>query len=134
MIRRARPGFSLVEILVAMALTLAVFAITLPFVRAQTRALGVSAGRLDADQLARYAQRAVDHDLRLASAVPGQPLLVLAGPMAIAFNANLLAVDTSDPGARDINAAAPTTLTDSWRLADAATLPNTARNYPTQDY
>ncbi|MDH5234807.1 MAG: fibronectin type III domain-containing protein, partial [Gemmatimonadota bacterium] len=42
--------------------------------------------------------------------------------------------DTSDPGARDINAAAPTTLTDSWRLADAATLPNTARNYPTQDY
>jgi prepilin-type N-terminal cleavage/methylation domain-containing protein len=129
-----RRGFSLVEIMVAMALTLAVFAITLPFVRAQTRALGVSAGRLDADQLARYAQRAVDQDLRLASAIPGQPLLVLAGPMAVSFNANLFAVDTSDPGARDINASAATTLTDSWRLADAAALPNTTRNYPPQDY
>jgi Tfp pilus assembly protein PilW len=54
--KRARPrGFTVVEIIVAMVLTLAVFAITLPFVRAQTRALGVSAGRLDADQLARYA-------------------------------------------------------------------------------
>lgn len=130
----ARAGFSLVEIMVAMALTLAVFAITLPFVRAQTRALGTSAGRLDADQLARYAQRAIDKDLRLASAIPGQPLLVLAAPMAIAFNANLLAVDTTDPGAADIDASAPSTLTDSWRFADAAVLPTTGRNYPAQDY
>jgi type II secretory pathway pseudopilin PulG len=129
-----RRGFSLVEITVAMALTLAVFAITLPFVRAQTRALGASAGRLDADQLARYAQRTIDRDLRLASAVPGQPLLVLAAPMAISFNANLLAPDTTDPGAVDLDPAAPTTLTDSWRVANAATLPTTARAYPTQDY
>ena len=134
MTRRPRPGFSLVEITVAMALTLAVFAITLPFVRAQTRALGASAGRLDADQLARYAQRAIDRDLRSASAVAGQPLLVLAAPMAIAFNANLLAVDTIDPGAVDIDASAPTTLADSWRLANAATLALTSRTYPTQDY
>lgn len=132
--RGVRRGFSLVEITVAMALTLAVFAITLPFVRAQTRALGASAGRLDADQLARYAQRAIDRDLRSASAVAGQPLLVLAGPMAIAFNANLLAVDTLDPGAVDIDPGAPTTLTDSWRLANATALPLTGRNYPTQDY
>lgn len=131
---RRRSGFSLIEITVAMALTLTVFAITLPFVRAQTRALGTSAGRLDADQLARYAQRAVDRDLRLASAIPGQPLLVLASPMAISFNANLLAVDTTDPGAVDLEPTAATTLTDSWRLANAATLPLTARSYPTQDY
>lgn len=131
---QARPGFSLVEITVAMVLTLAVFAITLPFVRAQTRALGTSAGRLDADQLARYAQRAIDRDLRSASAIEGQPLLVLAAPMAIAFNANLLAVDTLDPGAVDLDPTAPTTLTDSWRLANAAALPLTVRNYPVQDY
>ena len=131
---RSRAGFSLIEIMVAMGLTLTVFAITLPFVRAQTRALGTSAGRLDADQLARYAQRAVDRDLRLASAIPGQPLLVLAGPMSISFNSNLIAVDTSDPGAVDLDPTAATTLTDSWRLANAAALPLTARSYPTQDY
>ena len=43
--RTRRAGFTILEIIVAMALTLAVFAITLPFVRAQTRALGTSAGR-----------------------------------------------------------------------------------------
>ncbi len=127
-------GFTLIEILVAMTLTLAVFAITLPFVRAQTRALGASAGRLDADQIARYAQRAVDRDLRLASAVEGQPLLVLAGPFAVSFNANLLAPDTTDPGAADIESGAATTLTESWAVANASTLPLVARSYPTQAY
>ena len=85
--RAPRHGFTIIEIIVAMTLTLAVFAITLPFVRAQTNALGQSAGRLDADQVARYAQRAIDADLRLATADAGQPLLVYAGPMGIAFNA-----------------------------------------------
>lgn len=131
---RARTGFTVVEIIVAMTLTLAVFAITLPFVRAQTRALGASAGRLDADQLARYAQRAIDADLRLATADPGQPLLVYAGPMGIAFNANLLAADTLDPGAAEVQAGAAASLTESWRLSDAAAVPLTSRSYPTQDH
>ncbi|MBX7118316.1 MAG: prepilin-type N-terminal cleavage/methylation domain-containing protein [Gemmatimonadaceae bacterium] len=129
-----RRGFTLVEIVVAMTLTLAVFAITLPFVRAQTRALGQSAGRLDADQIARYAQRAIDADLRLATADPGQPLLVQAGPRAISFTANLLAADTLDPGAADVEAGAAASLTESWRLADAAALPPGGRSFPTQDY
>lgn len=135
--RRARGrqgGFTLIEIMVAMTLTLAVFAITLPFVRAQTNALGQSAGRLDADQVARYAQRAIDADLRLATADAGQPLLVYAGPMGISFNANLLASDTLDPGAADVESGAATSLTDSWRLADAAAVPLGNRSYPTQDY
>ena len=127
-------GFTLVEILVAMTLTLAVFAITLPFVRAQTRALGASAGRLDADQVARYAQRAIDRDLRLASADAGQPLLVYAGPMGIAFNANLVAPDTTDPNAADVQSGAASTLTEAWTLATAGPLPFGARTYPTQDY
>ena len=134
MSRVVRRGFTLIEIVVAMSLTLAVFAITLPFVRAQTRALGTSAGRLDADQIARYAQRAIDRDLRLASAVEGQPLLVLAAPMAIAFNANLFASDTTDPGAADVDEGADASLTDGFALADATTLPQVARSYPEQEY
>lgn len=135
MTRSPRSGFTIVEILVAMTLTLAVFAITLPFVKAQTQALGASAGRLDADQIARYAQRAVDADLRLATADPGQPMIVYAGPMGISFNANLLASDSLDPGAADVEAGAATTLTVSWRLANAAAVPRGGgRVYPTQDY
>jgi type II secretory pathway pseudopilin PulG len=129
-----RPGFTLVEIVVAMALTLAVFAITLPFVRAQTRALGSSAGRLDADQIARYAQRAIDRDLRLAGGVDGQPLLVYAGRFGIAFNANLFAADSTDPGAADVDEGADATLTEAFALADAAVLPLDVRAYPEQDY
>jgi hypothetical protein len=131
---RARGGFSVVEMLVAMALTLAVFAITLPFVRVQTRALGSSAGRLDAEQVARYAQRTIDRDLRLATADPGQPLLVYAGPRGISFNANLLASDTADLGAVEVEAGAPTSLTLSWRAANAAAIPLTARTYPPTDF
>lgn len=129
-----RAGFTLMEILVAMSLTLVVFAITLPFMRVQTRALGASAGRLDAEQIARYAQRAIDHDLRLASADPGQPLIVYAGPMGISFNANLLAADSTDLGARAVEAGAPSTLTEAWRVADAGLLPLSAVSYPDSDF
>jgi type II secretory pathway pseudopilin PulG len=134
-VRIGRPGFSLVEMLVAITLTLAVFAITLPFVRAQSRALGANAGRLDAEQVARYAQRAIDSDLRLATADGiGQPVIVQAGPLAISFNVNLIAPDTADPNALTIEAGAATTLTESWRLAAAAPLPLVAKVYPTADY
>lgn len=129
-----RRGLTLVEIIVAMTLTLAVFAITLPFVRAQTRALSASAGRLDADQIARYAQRAIDRELRLATADPGQPRLVYAGRLGISFNANLLARDTLDPSALDIDLGADSAITEAWRLADAGTIPLTSTTYPTQQY
>ncbi len=129
-----RRGVTLVEIIVAMTLTLAVFAITLPFVRVQTRALGANAGRLDAEQIARYAQRAIDSELRLADADSGQPLIVYAGPMGISFNVNLLAIDTTDPGALAVNPGADSSATEAWRVADAAPIPLTARNYPPVDY
>lgn len=129
-----RTGFTLIEMVVAMALTMVVFAITLPFVRVQSRALGDNAGRLDAEQTARYAQRAIDEELRLAVADPGQPLIVYAGPMGIAFNANLLARDTLDPSALELDTSADTTLTEAWRVGQASTLPLTSRSYPSLTY
>lgn len=117
-----------------MTLTLTVFAITLPFLRAQTRGLEGSAGRLDADQIARYAQRAIDRELRLAVADSGQPLLVYAGRMGIAFTANLIAADVTDPEAAEYEASAATTLSEAWRLADAAPVAGSARSFPAQDY
>lgn len=128
-----RTGFSLVEMMVAMTITVAVFAITLPFLRAQTRSLGATAGRLDADQVARFAMRAVEQDLRRAAGAFGQPTLVAAGPLVLAFNANVLMADSSDTDARDeeiVGAARGA----AWPLARAAALPTQAMVYPTQDY
>jgi prepilin-type N-terminal cleavage/methylation domain-containing protein len=132
--RLARRGFTLIEIVVAVSLTLAVFAITLPFVRAQTRSLGSTASRLDAEQIARYAQRAIDKELRLAIAEDGQSMIVMAGTMAISFNANLLARDTSDANALEIDEDADSSVTEAWRVANASTLPLSTELYPTEDY
>lgn len=128
-----RRGFSLVEMMVAMTITVAVFAITLPFLRAQTRSLGATAGRMDADQVARFAMRAVEQDLRRAAGDYGQPTIVAAGPMLLSFNANLRRADSLDVGALEtevIGAAAGA----AWPVARAAPIPTTARAYPTTDY
>lgn len=130
---RARRGFSLIEMLVAMTITMAVFAITLPFVRAQTRSLGSTAGRLDADQVARFAMRAVEQDLRRAAGEYGQPTLVAAGPMLLVFNANLRMADTLDVGSRD-DEVVGAALGAAWPLSRAAALPTLATTYPSQDY
>lgn len=132
--RLRRGGFTLVEMVVAMALTLIVFAITLPFVRVQSRALADNAGRLDAEQVARYAQRVIDKELRVATADVGQPLIVYAGPMGIAFNANLIARDATDPSALELDTSADTTLSEAWRVGLASAIPLTSRSYPTTTY
>ena len=131
---RSRTGFTIVEMVVAVTLTLAVFAITIPFVRAQSRALGANAGRLEAEQIARFAQRAVDRELRIAAGDSGQPVLVQARGMSLSFNANVLASDTTDPVALAVEPGADSTLTMAWRLADARVLPLSNVTYPTANY
>lgn len=116
-----------------MTVTMLVFAITLPFVRAQTRSLGSTAGRLDADQVARFAMRAIEQDLRRAAGEYGQPTIVAAGPMLLAFNANIRRADTLDVGALETevlgyNGGA------AWPVARADSIPTTTRVYPTADY
>jgi type II secretory pathway pseudopilin PulG len=128
-----RRGFSLVEMVVAMTVTMLVFAITLPFVRAQTRSLGSTAGRLDADQVARFAMRAIEQDLHRAAGEYGQPTLVAAGPLLLSFNANIRRADTLDTGALETevlgyNAGA------AWPLSRAVALPTTSRVYPTANF
>ena len=131
---RRPAGLTLIEILVAMTLTVAVFAITLPFLKTQTEAIGRGASRMDADQVARYAVTMIDRDLRRASADSGQPLLVLAAPRAIVFTADLLAADANGVDAVDIDLNLSASATTAWRLANAAALPTTGRTFPTRDY
>ena len=130
-----RRGFTLVEMMVAVTLTMLVFAITIPFFRAQTQAVAAGSGRLDALQNARYAQAAIDRDLRLAGGVFGQPTIVQAAAYAITFNVNLYAQNTTaDPNAAYTNATYDTLTTESFQLTAARTLPVSAKNYPTVTY
>lgn len=123
------------EMLVAMTLTMLVFAITIPFFRAQTLAVGTGAGRLDALQNARYAQDAIDRELRRAGGVFGQPVLVQADAMAITFNVDFNArTPAGDPNAAFYNAALDTLTTESFQVALARRLPRSTKVYPTATY
>jgi prepilin-type N-terminal cleavage/methylation domain-containing protein len=130
-----RGGFSMIEMMVAVTLTLLVFAITIPFFRAQTRAVASGSGRLDAVQNARYAQAQIDRELRLAGGVFGQPTIVQAGPLSITFNADLYAQSrTADPSAAFISATLDTLATEGYRSTLAKALPKSSKSYPTTTY
>ena len=129
-----RSGFTLIEMMMAILLTMLVFAITIPFFRNQTRALDGGAGRLDAMQNARYAQSAIDRELRLAGGATGQPIIVQAAPFAITFNVDLVTTVTNDPDATYYNPQADTLAVDSWLPARAKALPTSAVVYPTVEY
>ena len=130
----ARPGFTLIEMMMAILLTMLVFAITIPFFSVQTKAVDTSAGRLDALQNARYAQNAIDRELRLAGGVTGQPVIVQADKFAITFNVDLVSRLLNDPNSTYYNPSADSLSTDSWQPSRAKSLPTSTKSYPTQFY
>lgn len=100
-LQRSRPvprraGFTLLEMLLAVAIMLIVFGLALPFFRAQIEAMTAHAGRFDAQQNARFGAATLDRELRVAGAglPPAQPMLVQADPFAVTFNADLAARDS----------------------------------------
>lgn len=132
---RHRRGFSLVEMVFAVSITVLVFSIAIPFFRAQTRAIDAGAGRLDAFQAARYAVARIESDLRSAGGDIGQPVIVQAAPFALAFNANRVGRTTStDPNASYWDSSLDTLTTQSWMLSRAGTLRTSSKTYPTRNY
>ncbi len=132
---RMRAGFTLIEMMMAVLLTMLVFAVTIPFFRNQTKALDGGAGRLDAMQNARFAQSAIDRELRLTGGAPGQPKIVQASPFSITFNADLVTTETTDPDATYYNPNADTLTTESWLPSRSKTLPTSGGVvYPTVEY
>ena len=136
MMRRTvnRAGFTLIEMMMAVLLTMMVFAITIPFFRSQTTALDGGAGRLDAAQNAHFAQSSIDRELRLAGGATGQPIIVQAAPFAITFNVDLVTTQANDPDATYYNPNADPLAVESWLPAAAKTLPTSAITYPTVEY
>lgn len=125
----------MIEMIFAVSITVLVFAIAVPFFRAQTRAMDVGGGRLDAFQSARYAVARIEADLRNAAGDIGQPLIVQAAPMALSFNANRLGrTTTTDPNASYWDSSYDTLWTQSWMVSRAAYLPRSSKTYPTVAY
>lgn len=88
--RTARPGVSLVELMVALTLFSILIATTLSFYRQQGNAFTAGNTRMTVMQNLRYGVNALQQNLRTAGVgVPTkQPVLVYAGRDVVAFNAD----------------------------------------------
>lgn len=129
-----RPGFTLSEVLISTTLLMIVFAIAIPFFRAQSLAVTRDVGRQESTQSARFVQNIIDRELRLAGGETGQPLIVEAGPFAVTFNVNLVSRVNDDPSAVYIDEDADSLFTEAWRLDRVGALPITGTVYPDRNY
>lgn len=95
---RARLGFTLAELLIALALAGIVMTGVVTVVRMHKNIYVRGTTRSAALQKARYAVDYLERELRLAGAgtLPQQPKIVYADPDAVVFNADLITRDRDD--------------------------------------
>jgi type II secretory pathway pseudopilin PulG len=133
---RARAGLTLVEILVAMTVTSALIAATVPFFVAQARSVSQTAARTDAHHNARYAVNTIDRDLRVAGVgvVDAQPMIVYAASNVITINGDLVSL-SRDASAVYSDPDAPLDAVTSLGKATKTSLPQAASlMYPDTTY
>ena len=131
-----RGGFTLVEMLMAMTLTMLIFSAAIPFFRVQVKALGIDAARMEARQAGRFSSDMLDRELRAAGLGIGeqQPAIVAAHPRSITFNADLNSADTADMFAAFYDPSLPTSLTSILPSSRAVSLPLIGATYPAVTY
>lgn len=134
--RTAERGFSLVELLVALVVMSVVATAALGFFRAQSEGFRRGTERFTVTQNARYAVTALEKDLRTAGShlTDGQPPLVYAGSLAVAFNADFATNDVNDVFAVYVEKEAPDSAVTSLDQAHAITIPGTGFSYPDTTY
>lgn len=132
----SRRGYTLMEMLISVTLTMIAIGIAIPFFLTQNRALQNQSGRLDAQLNVNFALDAIDRDLRVAGVgiTNRQPLLVQMASNAITFNADLTSTSLADYATvyYDPDAAA-NTVSMLWP-ANKVTLPNSSWLYPDSAY
>jgi type II secretory pathway pseudopilin PulG len=133
---RARRGFTLIEAMLSMTLMLTVIGLSAQLFRRQSAAVSTQQGRLDAQQNSRFAIGNLERELRMAGGgvLNQQPMIVMAGPTSITFNANLAALDTGDYGAVYVNPDADSGAVNVLRSTSKITLPGTSNQYPDTTY
>lgn len=133
---RRRPGFTLIEMMISITVSLLCLAIVVPFFRVQVLAVGTHSGRMDAQQNVTFGASVIDRELRVAGVgvVSTQPLIIQAGPYAITFSVDFASRSPSDLGSvyydPDVLPAAVTSLTPARAIA----LPLSAMVYPDTTY
>jgi len=129
------PGFTMVELMVALVVLSFVMGATLSVLRSQTRAFRMGSERLELAQNMRYAVGTVDRMLRTTGAGVAnlQPMFVYGGNDVVAFNSNYTH-NMQDFCAVNINPDAPDGSYEILPLAAAYVLPNTAFTYPSMTY
>src|SRR5690242_7428902 len=95
----ARPGYTLIEMLTSMTLLLIIIVAVTTAYRTQIRAIGKASGRFESIQNLQFVQNAIDRELRLAGGIGGQPMIVMAHPMALVFNVDLVTRRVNDHSA-----------------------------------
>lgn len=133
--RRGRAGFTLLELTIAMTLTLLVFAAVMPLLQMQARAVSAYAGRSDANLTVQFGVNTIDRELRMAGVgvTDAQAMLVYAAPRALTFNANLVTT-TVDPTAVYTDPDAPAAATTALPKSRAILLPLSTLAYPDTSY
>jgi prepilin-type N-terminal cleavage/methylation domain-containing protein len=133
---RARRGFTIIEMIVAMALMLTLIGLSTQLFRRQGNLVAAQSGRLDAQQNSRFAMSMLERELRVAGVgvADAQPLLVMANTLGITFNANLVSNDTGDKGSVYINPDADSAAVGVLRPSARIALPGTSTLYPDTTY
>ncbi|HEY7237116.1 MAG TPA: prepilin-type N-terminal cleavage/methylation domain-containing protein [Gemmatimonadaceae bacterium] len=133
---RWRSGFTLLEVLVATTLLLFIIGVSTQFMRRQSQGISQSAGRWEAQQNAYFAISSLERELRTAGigVVDKQPMVVMAAPMAIVFNSNLVSRVPGDLASVYVDTDADSDAVEAFRSADKTTLPNSSVPYPDTTY
>jgi Tfp pilus assembly protein PilV len=134
---RRRAGMTLVEVMVAMIMSVLVLGAAMSFFIGQSRSYTAAAKAFNQVQNVRFGADLLDQHLRSAGAntTPGQPPIVYMDSISFAFNADYASAD-SGTTAIYYTPGAPTSETQGVLSANAFTLSGTSSPYvyPTVDY
>lgn len=131
-----RPGFSLVEMLVALTLFGSLIAISINVMNQQVRTFYNGSAGADAAQQLRFSMNVLDsHIANVGAGVPsGQPQLVYADSNVVVFNTNWMSNVMGDPFAVNVDSTMPLSWVMAVPKSRKFTIPTTAVQYPDTTY
>ncbi|HEY4099858.1 MAG TPA: prepilin-type N-terminal cleavage/methylation domain-containing protein [Gemmatimonadales bacterium] len=134
---RRRAGFTLVELLLAMTMAVAVSGAAFALFHSQSTFFGTNEQRYDMLQNARGALEDAERVVRtMGAGVPNnQPVLVYGDSATLAFNTDYIERDTADTRwAAYFNAETPDAETIVWDVTNSSVIPGTSYSYPPTTY
>jgi type II secretory pathway pseudopilin PulG len=141
----SRRGFTTLEMVVGLILTVSLLGAVVPFVRVQSRGVQTDAGRADAQQTARFAQSLLDRELRNVGigvqhanqtfgVTRDQPKIVQADTFSLTFNADLVTHITGDVESTFYDPNVDTLLDAAIPTSRRVLLPRSSKQYPDFGY